>query len=756
MTADPLESFETEEQNTANLEAAPGKPPVAQAAANDIEPAAETPRPHHESAPAAGSASEAPRPQIAPAEVSAADSIAEVSEALWSAAPGEPDPPTPNTNSAFDEAAVSQAIAELANTLEWGPGEAVPPTPVSARPAPPAAGMSKARISRKRIFLGFAAAFVVSALLGLLLVLAVAVGISESYANRILPGVRVGSVDVSGLSRDQAIAKLQSDLSYLGKGEVTVTTPVGTSTITYEQAGRGPDVQVMADAAMSVGHSGNLLRDAATLAHSAAYGQVIPIVVQLDPTAIAQSLRQVVGTSTIEPENAQATIQGGTFGVTAATTGYGIDERTIQSSIIDQLTQTGAPADLKAGANFTSVAPQISEKDAQDAIARAQRMIVDVHLEWSMRPMFAPANWKPSSWTIPSAEIRSWIVFAVQGDGSYGPAIDPALIATYVASLTAGVATSPTEPDVVWDSTGKPVSLIAGKDGLAVDPRATAAQVVAYLDELAGGGTVPPTLEIATSAVPPQIVSVDSLAAMVMVGNHTTVFYPDISNGMGKNIRQPALNLDGKVIGPGEQFSFLQEVGPIDEAHGFAMGGVILHGKSDHTGAMGGGICSASTTLFNAAANAGLQIDERHAHFYYIYRYPVGRDATVFSDGATTWDVKWTNDTPYPIVIRAWTTYGSKSTITIQFWSWPLNRTVTWTGGGQVDVVKAGENAPIYTDTLPAGQKVRAEYATDGFKTSVTRVVTDATGKVLHDDTWGSSYSVVNGQLLIGTGPATP
>ena len=74
-------------------------------------------------------------------------------------------------------------------------------------------------------------------------------------------------------------------------------------------------------------------------------------------------------------------------------------------------------------------------------------------------------------------------------------------------------------------------------------------------------------------------------------------------------------------------------VGPIDAAHGYTMGGVIQGGKSDHTGAMGGGICSASTTMFNAAARAGLQIDERHAHFYYINRYPVGLDATVYSNG---------------------------------------------------------------------------------------------------------------------------
>jgi vancomycin resistance protein YoaR len=186
------------------------------------------------------------------------------------------------------------------------------------------------------------------------------------------------------------------------------------------------------------------------------------------------------------------------------------------------------------------------------------------------------------------------------------------------------------------------------------------------------------------------------------------------------------------------------------------MGGVIKGGKSDHTGAMGGGICSASTTMFNAAANAGLQIDERHAHFYYINRYPVGRDATVYSDGATTWDVKWTNDTPYPIVIRAWATKGSKSTITIQLWSWPTNRTVTWSGGGMADIVKAVENPPEYTSSLPAGTTARAEFLTNGFKTSVTRIVTDASGKVIHDDTWGSSYAAVNGQLLIGGAPPKP
>jgi vancomycin resistance protein YoaR len=183
------------------------------------------------------------------------------------------------------------------------------------------------------------------------------------------------------------------------------------------------------------------------------------------------------------------------------------------------------------------------------------------------------------------------------------------------------------------------------------------------------------------------------------------------------------------------------------------MGGVIVDGKSNHTGAMGGGICSASTTMFNAAANAGLQIDERHAHFYYINRYPIGRDATVYSNGTTTWDLKWTNDTPYPIVIRAYTTGRSTSYITVQLWSLPLNRTVTWAGGAITNKVLATNNTPEYVSTLKPGVKNIAEYATDGFDTTVTRVVTDSSGTVIHDDTWHSHYTAVNGQVQIGGSP---
>jgi vancomycin resistance protein YoaR len=627
----------------------------------------------------------------------------------------------------------------------------------------------------------------VGTLVSLFLLAAVALGLSSYYTSRAIPGVHVGSVDVSGLSRDEVIAKLQTAYAYLGQGEVTVTTPVGTATITYQEAGRRPDLEVMADAAMSAGHTGSPFGDAASVVRSAISGQSVPVVVRLDPMALATRIHPLVGTSVLPPQNAHVTLKSGDFAVSPSTGGFGIDEMAISRAIVDKLAQPDAPADLQEGGTFVALDPQVSDKNAQNAIDAAHKMTVNVALVWDGAPpaqspapsqSAAPSESAsptptptptptpaptasqpkipPKTFTIDAQTIRSWIVFGTKPDGSYGPTIDPALVPAYLFELSPKVAIAPVEPWVVYDSSGAPTSLKGGKDGASIDVAATSQAIEAYLDSLVSGGNPGSTIAIVTAPIPPQI-PLDSLSGMVKIGegSWTTIFYPDISNGNGANIRTPAKLLNGQVVNPGQQFSFLQAVGPIDSAHGYTMGGVIKGGKSDHTGAMGGGICSASTTMFNAAARAGLQIDERHAHFYYIYRYPVGLDATVYSDGTSTWDLKWTNDTPNPILIRGYSTYGSKSTITIELWSKPIDRKVTFTPEFKANIVQPGDST-VYVTNLAPGQQNRAEYPTIGFVTSRTRTVTDSSGKVIHTDKWDSSYTKVDGILQIGVAPAPP
>jgi vancomycin resistance protein YoaR len=680
-------------------------------------------------------------------------------------------PPTPAPRSA----ALPPEIAPrtyVRSTAE-APRRAVPAVTAKAASGP---GIGE-RLGRLKSPTGIA--FIAGAFGTLFLVALLAVGIAGAYSSKVLPGVKVGSVDVSGLTRDEVMAKLQTSFAYLGQGEVTVTTPVGVTTITYDQMSRSPDVEAMADAAMSVGHSGSLIGDAASALRALIGGQSVPVVVKVDPQALAVRIHQLVSTSVIPPQNAQVTVTGDSFTFSPSSKGRGVDETAISTEIITALTDASAPADLQAGGTFVDISPAVDDARAQAAIASAQKMIVDLTLTWggawpvsSATPDASQLVATPTATSVPlakqtfkvaAATVQKWIAFGYLADGTYGPYAEATLVESYLNSIAPKVRVAPVEPNVVANGAGQPIGLTAGREGVGIDVYATSAQIREYLGGLVTGTTTTGSIALSKTLISPQITSVDKLSGFVIIGSWTTTFYPGESNGGGVNIRLPAKLLNGKVVGPGQQFSFLASVGPIDEAHGWAYGGVILAGgRSDHTGAIGGGICSASTTMFNAAARAGLQIDARHAHFYYINRYPAGLDATVYSNGTITWDFKWTNDTPYPIVIRSYANKSLTGRVTFELWSLPIHRTVTFNGqtaasfkGGTKTAIATATNfPPVYVRTLKPGQTYYQEYPTDGFQTQVVRVVKDQTGATLHTDTWKSNYGVINGQIQIGYTPS--
>ena len=130
------------------------------------------------------------------------------------------------------------------------------------------------------------------------------------------------------------------------------------------------------------------------------------------------------------------------------------------------------------------------------------------------------------------------------------------------------------------------------------------------------------------------------------------------------------------MVQPGQTFSFWDRVGEVSLARGYRMGGAIVGGHTQEGVALAGGICSTSTTLFNAALRAGLKMGERCNHYYYIKRYPVGLDATVSkTSGGGGQDMTFTNDTDYPILIKSFKTGGS---VTFSLYGIPSGRKVTF------------------------------------------------------------------------------
>src|SRR5207247_4718592 len=105
--------------------------------------------------------------------------------------------------------------------------------------------------------------------------------------------------------------------------------------------------------------------------------------------------------------------------------------------------------------------------------------------------------------------------------------------------------------------------------------------------------------------------------------------------------------VDNKLIAPGTTFSFNAATGARTAAKGFREAPVIINGELQ-TG-LGGGVCQVSTTVFNAAYEAGLPITARTNHALYISHYPQGRDAT--GDYPSV-DLRFVNDTGHWLLLR--------------------------------------------------------------------------------------------------------
>ena len=93
------------------------------------------------------------------------------------------------------------------------------------------------------------------------------------------------------------------------------------------------------------------------------------------------------------------------------------------------------------------------------------------------------------------------------------------------------------------------------------------------------------------------------------------------------NIKLASRIINGTYIPPGEQFSMNGILGERTAAKGYIEAGIIRGGRAATS--YGGGISQVSTTIFNAAFFSGMQLDAWTPHYYYISRYPEGREATI-------------------------------------------------------------------------------------------------------------------------------
>jgi vancomycin resistance protein YoaR len=559
----------------------------------------------------------------------------------------------------------------------------------------------------------------------------------REYQGRVLPGVSVAGVDVSGLTEAQVRDRIKA-LNLLPTS-VEIGVDGRQVRATAAELGGHLDVDAAVAAALAAGRVSGPIADVPERIAIWRNGRAIDLAASLDKAQLWTWVTTEAEKVRVAPRSAAIEATPGGWTATESSEGKSLDV-TASAAALESAVLSGTGPTRTVSLPVRTITPDVDRLDAVLAIAEAKRITAPLVLTFGKK-----------SWTIPSAKLQAAITF-VGGGARPTPILDGRIIAGLVKPRNKDVARKPKESIILKTKSGKVFGFYPGKGGRSLDVDASTAAVAAVL---AGrrDGTLATSAKasLATTSVAPKLTAEEAAKLgpeMTLVGAWTTPFFPSEKNFFGANIRIPARLINGTVVQPGATFDFWNVVGPVTFGRGFGMGGFIESGRTNPTGAIGGGICSASTTMFNAAARAGYQILERDNHAYYISRYPLGLDATVSKTGGhISQNMRFRNDTAHPLFIRG--TAGG-TWVRFEIYSKPLGRTVSFTKPAVANVRHAVDTV-VYTAELKRGQKKRTETPTDGKDVWVTRTVKDSSGRVLHVDRWFSHYVRVDGVLQIGT-----
>ncbi|MEG9226645.1 VanW family protein [Aeromicrobium sp. Sec7.5] len=316
----------------------------------------------------------------------------------------------------------------------------------------------------------------------------------------------------------------------------------------------------------------------------------------------------------------------------------------------------------------------------------------------------------------PALQIRT------EGDEMV-PFIDPAALAGPLTDSTTGIGEKAV--DATIDIVGGAPVITPGTPGIGLQPDVLAVDLLPVLTA-AGPERV---LPVEAQPVEPEFTTAD--AEDLQIVEKVSEFETNYPNTQYRNINQgrAADLIDGTILEPGEQFSFDKVVGKRTAANGFVQGGVIEGGRFVES--FGGGVSQVATTTYNAAFFAGLDDDEHRPHSLYLSRYPLGREATV---NWGTIDLRFTNSTPYGILIKAWVVPSNSSrqgTMHVEMWS-----TKYWDIEADVSAKRNFRSGSTIYDASP---ECTPQSAIQGFDVDVTRTFKQ-NGQVVKTETDTAVY----------------
>ena len=541
--------------------------------------------------------------------------------------------------------------------------------------------------------------------------------------DRIAAGVQIAGVDVGGLTSGEALARLEARARAVANVPVVFRAEGHDWPVRPVNLGIEPDWRAAVGRAQHRGEGFAPVRGLRRIGMRVFGGDVSP------PTRVWKRALQyelarmsrAVGTS---HRDAAIVRRGLRPRIVPGRTGRTLDEATAGAAIVRALTgfDRGEPVSLPVRED----PPVVTASDLEPALAQT-RIALSRRIRMSLGR---------SSWWLPPGQLAK--LLSLPHDGSRSLAIGGPTARRYFARLGRGVGRPARNATFRVFESGR-VAVVPSRPGRVVDSAATREDILA--------AAVSTTSRRARVVVTGQAASRSTAQARAMgittrISRYETIYGGDPNRI--HNVQLVARLIDGKLVAPGATFSFNQATGARTADKGFLEAPVIINGEL--TTGLGGGVCQVSTTVFNTAYEAGLKITARTNHALYISHYPQGRDATVNYPDV---DLRFVNDTPHWLLLR---TFVGSSSLVVDLYGAPIHRRVV-TQTRPLVATRAPPTRWMPDPTLFRGVKLIEDSGEPSRSTSVRRLVYTASGTLLYDNTWYSSYRREDRIVHVGTRP---
>ena len=578
-----------------------------------------------------------------------------------------------------------------------------------------------------------------SLLLAALIILALSLGYHLRHRQQVFPGVHFAEVDLQGLRQSEVDSLMQARLVAYVDAPLTLSGLGREWHPTAVQLGMHISTVQMASDALGLGRSGGVLDRLVVPFRLRLRPETLPLRVSFDEEVLRAYMQSIAAEVDRAPVDAALTLQDNRIVPVAPATGQQLEIAETMQRIKNFSPYPTARQRIELA--IVPVQPMLGDTELQTATALTSNILSG--------PLIV--RHETQAWTIGPEQLRRWLGFqptASNAPAALVPTLAKHRVAAFIATIAEQIDDPPQDARLLRESVTSVRVLRPGKPGLIVDQDTALERLLA-----ASMSTDQREVSLPVRVAEPTFSGkdTDALAFQELLGDGRSTFQGSPVE-RANNIQVAASNLNGVVIQPGHDFSFLREIGPITKTAGY-LESLIIRGDATVPG-IGGGVCQVSTTVFRAAFWAGLPIVERNQHSYRVSYYEQdgtapGLDAAVYDPGV---DLRFRNDTGHPVLLQS-SVDPVSGTLIYRLYGTRTGRQVRLDEVDIRDRQEPEEPLPDVPDpSLPLGERKQVEWAAEGMNVTVTRSIFQE-DTLINKDTFKSRFLPWREKWLIGAEP---